>query len=318
MKTARTCIISIFAICLAISIIIGVFYALHANDEIMPAGLLGRLRGAYHTESTHRADTSTQNINIKIAGLKVSVWRPKQPHQGRVPLIIFSHGFHGSSTQSTFLTQALAEEGYLVMAPNHQDSLKDGLYKVFILPEVAFSHPDKWNDSTYRDRANDINRLITALENDRQWSARIDWTKIALIGHSLGGYTALGLAGAWPRWRQPYIRAVIALSPYVAPFITNHTLGGLEIPVMYQGGTADSWLTTPWVRRTGGAYDQTPSPAYYIEFRGAGHFAWTDLTAEHHQAIRYCCLWFLSKYLKNPQSNDIERRFPDVSDLRSK
>jgi len=309
---------TIFTACLAIFVIIGIFYALHANDEIMPAGLPGRLRGALHAGSIHPSDASTQNLNIDIAGLKVSVWRPKQPHQSRVPLIIFSHGFHGSSTQSTFLTQALAEEGYLVMAPNHGDSLKGGVCKVFILPEVAFSHSDKWNDSTYRDRANDINHLITALENDRQWSAQIDWTKIALIGHSLGGYTALGLAGAWPSWRQPCIKAVIALSPYVAPFVRGHTLGGLEIPVMYQGGSADSWLTTPWVRRPGGAYDQTPPPAYYVEFKRASHFAWTDLTAKHHQEILYYCLCFLNKYLKNPRSYDIQRRFPDVSDVRSK
>jgi len=309
---------TIFGICLAISVIIGVLYALHADDEIMPAGLLSPLRGAYHADSAQRTNASTQNINIKIAGLKVSVWRPRQPHQDRVPLVIFSHGFHGSSTQSTFLTQALAEEGYLVMAPNHADSLKGAFYKLFILPEVAFSLPDNWTDSTYRDRANDINRLITALENDRLWSAQIDWSKIALIGHSLGGYTALGLAGAWPGWRQPRIRAVIAMSPYVAPFVRNHTLGGLGIPVMYQGGTIDSWLTTPWVRRPGGAYDQTPPPAYYVEFKRAGHFAWTHLTAAHHQEIRYYCLCFLSKYLKNQQSSCIDRRFPVVSDLRSK
>jgi len=309
---------TVLAICLAVSVIIGVLYALHADDGIMPAGLPGPPRDDLHADSIDGTHAPTRNINIQLAGLKVSVWRPGQPQQGPVPLVIFSHGFHGSSTQSTFLTQALAEEGYLVMAPNHADSLKGGAYKLLFLPEVPFSLPDKWNDTTYRDRATDINRLIAALGNDRQWSDQIDWTRIALIGHSLGGYTALGLAGAWPTWRQPHIRAVIALSPYVAPFVRNHTLGGLVIPVMYQGGTADSRLTTPWVRRPGGAYDQTPSPAYYVEFQKAGHFAWTDLTAGYHEEMRSYCLCFLNKHLKDQQSSCIDRRFPDVSDLRSK
>ncbi len=309
---------TVLAICLAVSVIIGVRYVLHADDEIMPAGLPGSPRDGSHGDSINPTHVPAQNLNIQIAGLKVSVWRPRQPHQDRVPLVIFSHGFHGSSTQSTFLTQALAEEGYLVMAPNHADSLKGAFYKLFILPEVAFSLPDNWTDSTYRDRANDINRLIMALENDRQWSAQIDWANIALIGHSLGGYTTLGLAGAWPTWRQPRIRAVIALSPYVTPFVRNHTLSGLNIPVMYQGGTADSWLTTSWVRRPGGAYDQTPSPSYYVEFKRAGHFAWTDLTAGYHEEIRFYCLCFLNRYLKNQQSTCIDRGFPDVSDVRSK
>jgi len=51
----------------------------------------------------------------------------------------------------------------------------------------------------------------------------------------------------------------------------------LGSPVMYQGGTKDLGIT-PSLKKSGGCYPKTPAPAYFVEFRGAGHFAWTDLT----------------------------------------
>ncbi len=48
---------------------------------------------------------------------------------------------------------------------------------------------------------------------------------IGAAGHSLGGYTVVGLGGGWPRWKDGRIRAVLALSPYVQPFMAQHSLG---------------------------------------------------------------------------------------------
>ena len=42
--------------------------------------------------------------------------------------------------------------------------------------------------------------LLAALRDVGYLSPRIDWSRLALAGHSLGGYTVLGLAGAWPQW----------------------------------------------------------------------------------------------------------------------
>src|SRR5437868_6381620 len=75
-------------------------------------GLRQRLRDrvAQRTEGS-QSETKKDHIDLEIAGLKVSVWKPAQP--GPAPLVIFSHGFTGSSTQSMFLMKALAEHGYL-------------------------------------------------------------------------------------------------------------------------------------------------------------------------------------------------------------
>jgi len=260
-------------------------------------------------------DSKNKVESINIAGLKVSVWRPAKSN-GRVPLVIFSHGFHGISTQSTFLTAALAENGYLVVAPNHQDSLSKGLGMNW-RPEAGFGQPGQWTDKTYHDRADDIRALVKALHDEEPWSTMIDWSRFALAGHSLGGYTVLGLAGGWPSWKLPEVKAVLALSPYANPFLPQHRLSAIGIPVMYQGGTRDIGIT-PFVKHRGGAYDLTPSPAYFVEFEKAGHFAWTDLVADHQANIQYYSIAFLNKHLQGDAMADPTRKQPGVAELRSK
>jgi hypothetical protein len=116
-------------------------------------------------------------------------------------------------------------------------------------------------------------------------------------GPLLGGYTVLELGGAWRGWKDPRVKAVLALSPYAAPFIWRKTLSGIDAPVMYQGGTRDYGIT-PFVNKGDGAYDQTPAPKYFVDFDGAGHFAWTNLRGTYHTAIIDYSLAFLDRYLK--------------------
>ena len=53
-----------------------------------------------------------------------------------------------------------------------------------------------WRDTTWRDRREDIAVLWEALRHDSVFAGRIDRSKLAVMGHSVGGYVALGLAGA--------------------------------------------------------------------------------------------------------------------------
>jgi hypothetical protein len=90
---------------------------------------------------------------------------------------------------------------------------------------------------------------------------------------------------------------------------------------MYQGGTLDIGIT-PYVRRPGGAYDLTSSPKYFVEFAGAGHFAWTNVDKSQIPAINRYSLAFFDRYLKGTISPDplahlLEHPWPqDVSELR--
>ena len=255
--------------------------------------------------------------SLSIADLRVIVWAPPAETTGKSPVIIFSHGFHGCATQSRFLTETLAKAGYLVFAPDHRDATCDGGGANWRdRPEAPFGKADAWSDAVYRDRADDIHRLLDALKTDERWTARVDWDRLGLAGHSLGGYTVLALAGAWPSWRLEGVKAVLALSPYDQPFLARKTLGGLEAPVMYQGGTRDLGIT-PSVRKPGGGYDQSPAPKYFVEFERAGHLAWSDFPTESHAAIVAYARAFLDHYLKGaPADPALTRKSPGVAELR--
>ena len=249
---------------------------------------------------------------VTIAGRRVALWDPagSAPPAG-FPLILFSHGFTGCDTQSILLVEALARAGYLVLAPNHHDAGCGSLgetaewypgklfEKLHITPsEKPFTKPDAWSDTTYKDRAADLEAILnTVLAAGTFEGVPIDSNRIGVAGHSLGGYTALGLAGAWPSWKDPRIKAVLGLSPYCAPFLKKGNLGHVDVPIMYQGGTLDVTIT-PTVRRAGGAYDLTSTPKYYVEFGGAGHFAWTNLNDKYQPLIGEYAVAFFDSYLK--------------------
>ncbi|HUA34233.1 MAG TPA: alpha/beta hydrolase [Candidatus Binataceae bacterium] len=246
-------------------------------------------------------DARAAEQTLTFAGLKVTEWSPDIAPTGPLPIVIFSHGFHGCAAQSEFLTQALASAGYLVFAPDHRDASCGGNRNEGLAPEVPFVHPEQWNDTTYRDRADDIRKLIAALRADEHYNSQIDWSRLGLMGHSLGGYTVLGLAGAWPSWKLDGVKAVLALAPYCHPFVAQKTLGGLESPVMYQGGTADL-LITPWISA---AYTQSPRPKLLVVFQGATHFAWTNVGHIAHRQIMAYTVDFMNAYLKGEPPNEI-------------
>jgi predicted dienelactone hydrolase len=256
---------------------------------------------------------------VTLAGLKVTVWFDETLVGTKQPVLIFSHGFHGCATQSRFLTEAFASAGYLVFAPNHRDASCDrGDAPVLSGPKVPFGRPELWNDTTYRDREEDIHRLLQAIASDDRFGPRADLSRLGISGHSLGGYTALGLGGAWPSWKLAGLKAVLALSPYSQPFIVHDRLGGLAAPVMYQGGTRDFGIT-PSLRKNAGAYEQSPAPKYYVEFDEAGHFAWTNVSETAHDLIVAYSLAFMNHYVKGEPVDPILRDAqPGVARLSSR
>ena len=254
----------------------------------------------------------------KLGGLNVAIWRPSQDAATKRPLLLFSHGFLGCNTQSNFLMKLFADSGYLVVAPNHKDSLCERGSRGS-KPEWSFIQAFAWTPASYKDRRDDMYRLIDALHEDAELDSEIDWTRVGLVGHSLGGYTVLGLAGGWPSWKMRDVKAVLALSPYCHPLAANGDLASIGIPVMYQSGTADLGVA-PFVKRPAGCFAKNSSPAIYVEFKGAGHLAWTDFSKTDHQLIGEYSVAFLDKYVRGGTRDvaDPSVRKTGVSDLRVK
>lgn len=244
------------------------------------------------------ARATAQEQSTRIGGRDVIVWTPPPAIRGARPLVIFSHGYGGCAGQSRFLTAGLAQHGYVVVAPNHNDARCDGGNRrdASRRPEEPFRAPEQWSDNTYDDRRDDVRAIVKALSDSGPLRRRIDFSRIALAGHSLGGYTVMGLAGGWPSWTLPNVRAVLALSPYADPYLTHQMLGGIRAPIMYQSGTRDYGIN-PSLKRSSGVYDETPAPKYYVDFQGAGHMAWTNLNREYQQEILEYSIAFLDRYV---------------------
>jgi predicted dienelactone hydrolase len=212
---------------------------------------------------------------------------------GTVPLVVFSHGYTGCALQSIFLVEELARHGYVVAAPDHADAAlchtgsakRQGQARARPRQPDIFK-PDAWNETTRKDRREDIEVVIDALLQDEEFKKVINAEQIGLAGHSLGGYTVVAMAGAWPSWRDERVRAVLALSPYVMPFQEKKTLGDVHVPLMYQGGTLDLGIT-PFLSGPHGAYAAANAPAYFLDLKHAGHFAWVNCG---HERTTEACL----------------------------
>lgn len=103
------------------------------------------------------------------------------PLEGRYPLVVLSHGMYGNAMNQTWLADALVGEGYIVAAINHPGTstwLRD--------PEDA---RQMW------ERPRDVSRVIDHLLDDPAYATLVDPERIYMGGHSLGGFTAVALAG---------------------------------------------------------------------------------------------------------------------------
>lgn len=111
------------------------------------------------------------------AALKNAAIQPEH-----LPLVILSHGSGSRGIGMAWIATALAEAGFLVVAPDHPGTTSGDS-----TPEDT---PKIW------ERTDDISTIITSLTTDAEWSKSIDANRIGVLGFSLGGSAALELAGA--------------------------------------------------------------------------------------------------------------------------
>src|SRR5262245_28043484 len=195
---------------------------------------------------------------------------------GPFPLVLFSHGYLGASDQSIFLTEACARAGYIVAALNHTDALLNRRTRPMDPPR--FGDFANWTDDKYRDRKDDVVALLNQMldwngEAGSPWEGRIAAEAIGGMGHSLGGYTLLGMAGGWESWTEPRLRAVVLYSPFAQPYGEKGNLANVSIPVMLQGGTFDVGITPSLPK----IYDRLECPKCYLVLKNENHFGWTNL-----------------------------------------
>ncbi|MDX1922865.1 MAG: alpha/beta fold hydrolase [Alphaproteobacteria bacterium] len=236
---------------------------------------------------------------IELEGKKIYYWSPETAR--KAPLIVLSHAFSGCADNFKYLARALAEDGFWVAAVNHKDSGCSNRKAAKMQPSVPFGKPEEWDDTTYADRRDDINTLLELMVKNDLFLKHIDFEHVGLAGHSLGGYVAMGMGGAWPSWKNHNIKAVLALSPHNAPFLNKNTISSINVPIMYQGGTRDI-LITPFLKKADGVFAHTHPDKYLMILDGATHFAWVDSVTTFHNSITSYSLAFFDYYLKGNAS----------------
>lgn len=197
---------------------------------------------------------------------------------GEHPLIVFSHGFLGAADQTIFLMEALARHGYIVAAVNHADAVRELRGRRIGLPN--FIDAKSWDETKFRDRRDDMAALLDEVlrrnaDPGADLCEHVAKDQVGAAGHSLGGYTVLGMVGGWPDWRDERIRAALLLSPFATPLIDHGDLSAVTTPVMLQGGTLD-WGITPFLTPLYGKLD---SPRYLLVLKNETHFGWTNLVS---------------------------------------
>ncbi|WP_326556285.1 alpha/beta hydrolase family protein [Micromonospora sp. NBC_01796] len=177
-----------------------------------------------------------------------------------LPIILLSHGHGPSNNLSSLngyapLANFWAAHGFVVIQPTHLSS------RTLSLPPDTPGAPLYW-----RSRAEDMTRILDHLDVLEaavpQLHGRLDHSRVAVAGHSMGGHTASLLLGARltdpddgteVNLAEPRIRAGVllaapgrggnALSPYAAenyPFFLTTDFSRMATPTLVVVGDRDS------------------------------------------------------------------------------
>ncbi len=145
----------------------------------------------------------THQTEGKIRAHGNAVWEPirvipnADPAKGKHPLVVLSHGMFGNARNQAWLAQGLSEKGYIVAAINH--------------PGTSTFNRDPTQRRQLWERANDITRTIDYILDTSEFGDLVDQDRIYMAGHSMGGFTAILLAGG--RYDSGKMDAFCAANP---------------------------------------------------------------------------------------------------------
>ena len=209
---------------------------------------------------TAKGFTGDYQLNVELH-LPTKLDRP-------APLALIAHGFGANSSDYDKLAKHLASHGYIVAMPEHGGS-SNNYQKAFLRGEVGVDI----SPIEFYSRPRDITHLLNKLEQNPDWQQQINWSQVGIIGHSLGGTTALLNAGAALNWdriqdvcqqddfilnvsiflqcraknlppgnynlQDDRIQAVMVLNPIGSAVLGQESIEDIKIPVLIVGGTQD-------------------------------------------------------------------------------
>jgi len=114
--------------------------------------------------------------------IRIPTQREASIMSGTHPLIMFSHGTGGGRLTVEWFCAGLASKGFIVVAVDHFGN--------------TFDNPIPIEFAKFWERPQDIRFVLDQLLGSKDLALAIDPNRIGVAGFSLGGYTAITLAGA--------------------------------------------------------------------------------------------------------------------------
>lgn len=225
------------------------------------------------------------------------------------PLVVLSHGFGANRRFLSYLARHLASHGITVAAVEHPGSNVDAVGRASdtqnlgrLLSATEFINRPK--DISFV--LNELAKLNTQLG---QLQGKLNTEKVTIIGHSLGGYTALALVGgevdleelrkfckdslnigeAPGDWLQcsaasleesklklqdERVKSAIALNPLVGKLFGKKGLTQVTKPVLVLSGTEDA--LTPALKHQIEPFTQLRGEKYLLTAIGGTHLSISD------------------------------------------
>jgi dienelactone hydrolase len=212
--------------------------------------------------------------------------RDAAPRAGHWPLIAFSHGYTGHRRQSTFFCTHLASHGYVVVSADHTGNTV--LDAVQAMMSGRRPDPAAMLRDSVAARPVDvifvIDRVLAGAAGGL--GGHIDPERIAMTGHSFGGWTTLAVTA-----RDRRIRAALPLAPAGGenPLGAN-VLGealdfawGRDVPTLFLVADQDSLLPLPGMHELHG---RTQASKKMVILGDADHLHFCDNVEQVHETFR--------------------------------
>lgn len=193
---------------------------------------------------------------------------------GRFPLVLVSHGTGSSGLVHRQLAQALVAHGYVVGLLEHPHNNRD---------DDSWAHTPQ----NLAARPRHLQLALDFLLQDAQLSHVLYPERVALLGHSLGGYAGLAAVGGRPEAvalgtaeRLPIpvpmadarVKALVLLAPALPWYAAPGALAAVLVPLLVLAAEQDEYLPPPAIAHVLQSLPAT-TPRTLRVVANAGHFS---------------------------------------------
>lgn len=257
-----------------------------------------RLAGGFNYQklTLNLRDRTRENKfgSISERKLNTDLYLP-QSRQNKTPfpVIVISHGLAEDRNTFVYLAKHLVSYGFAVAVIEHPET-NSKEFQQFL---SGIASPPEATDLI--NRPLDIKYLLDELQrlndSDVNLKGKLNLQQVGVIGHSLGGYTALALAGAtinFPQVRKDCspnrslnlsvflqcgalevppanypikderVKAILAFNPLNSTIFGSKGVSQIKIPTMLVGGSQD--IVTPAVPEQIFPFTRLPNPDKYL------------------------------------------------------